>query len=66
MKIFLNGEEADARGAETIADLVRVYQLPAQTLLIEYNGAALHQREWPDRPLRHGDKVEFVRIVAGG
>jgi sulfur carrier protein len=66
MKIFLNGDEAEARGAQTIADLVRLYELPAQTVLIEYNGTALHQHEWSNRPLRDGDKVEFVRIVAGG
>jgi sulfur carrier protein len=66
MKIFLNGDEAETRGAETIADLVRAYQLPAQTLLIEYNGTALHQHEWSNQPLHDGDKLEFVRIVAGG
>jgi len=66
MKIFLNGTEAETRGAHTLADLVRAYQLPAPTLLIEYNGRALHQHEWGTQPLHHGDRIEFVRIVAGG
>jgi thiamine biosynthesis protein ThiS len=66
MKIFLNGDEAETRGAETVAELVRAYQLPVQTLLIEHNGKALHQHEWAGQALGDGDKLEFVRIVAGG
>ncbi len=66
MTISLNGEKADVRGAETIADLVERYQLPPQTILIEHNGLALHRHEWPRQSLAEGDRVEFVRVVAGG
>jgi len=66
MTISLNGEKADARGAETIADLVERYQMTPQTVLIEHNGVALHRHEWPRRSLAEGDRVEFVRVVAGG
>jgi thiamine biosynthesis protein ThiS len=66
MTISLNGEKADARGAETIADLVERYQLSPQTILIEHNGLALHRHEWPQRPLTEGDQVEFIRVVSGG
>ena len=66
MTIFLNGDQADARGAKTVADLVQAYELPAQAVLIEQNGLALHRHEWPQRPLAQGDKIEFIRVVAGG
>jgi len=66
MTISLNGEKADARGAETIAQLVERYQLPSQAVLVEHNGIALHRHEWPKRSLAAGDRVEFVRVVAGG
>jgi thiamine biosynthesis protein ThiS len=66
MTISLNGEKADARGAETIAQLVERYQLSPQIIMIEHNGLALHRHEWPQRPLAEGDRVEFVRVVAGG
>lgn len=66
MTISLNGEKADARGAETIADLVEHYQLAPQTILIEHNGLALHRHEWPQRSLTEGDQVEFIRVVSGG
>jgi thiamine biosynthesis protein ThiS len=66
MTISLNGEKVDARDAETIAQLVERYQLPLQTILVEHNGIALHRHEWPERSLAEGDRVEFVRVVAGG
>lgn len=66
MIVSLNGENADARGAQTIAELVERYQFPPQSILIEHNGLALHQREWPERKLVDGDRIEFIRVVAGG
>jgi sulfur carrier protein len=66
MTISLNGEGVDARGAQTIEELVERYQLPPQTILIEHNGLALHRQEWPRRSLAEGDHIEFIRVVAGG
>jgi sulfur carrier protein len=66
MTISLNGENTNARGAQTIAELIERYQLPPQSVLIEHNGSALHRHEWPKRMLAEGDRIEFVRVVAGG
>ena len=66
MTISLNGEKADARGAQTIAELVDRYELPPNTVLIEHNGLALHRKEWSDRQLSEGDRIEVLRVVAGG
>jgi thiamine biosynthesis protein ThiS len=66
MIISLNGENADAGEAETIAELIRRLQFSPETILVEHNGVALHRREWPQRRLKDGDRVEFVRVVAGG
>ena len=66
VKISLNGEHVDAREAKTIADLVNRYQLPPQSILVEHNGLAVHQHEWEERPLSEGDRIEFIRVVAGG
>lgn len=66
MTISLNGESSDTRGAATVAELVAAYRLPPQAVLIEHNGLALHRHEWPQRQLCEGDRVEFVRVVAGG
>lgn len=66
MTISLNGEAVDAREAKTIADLIDRYQLSPQSVLVEHNGLAVHRHEWPNRSLAEGDRVEFVRVVAGG
>ena len=66
MKIILNGEPRSVMDAATISALVRELNLIPATLLIEHNGLALHREEWNSRALRDGDKVEFIRVVAGG
>jgi len=66
MTISLNGESVDTREAKTIAELIDRYQLPPQSILVEHNGLAVHRHEWTERLLAEGDRVEFVRVVAGG
>jgi sulfur carrier protein len=66
MKIAVNGESVDTGEAKTIAELIDRYQLPSQSVLVEHNGLALHRREWIGRALTEGDRVELIRVVAGG
>jgi thiamine biosynthesis protein ThiS len=66
MTISINGESADTREAKTIAELINRYQLPSLSILVEHNGLAVHRHEWPERALAEGDRIEFIRVVAGG
>ena len=66
MKVWINGEPAETNGAANIAELAAHYDLQPNTVLIEHNATALHQREWPGRILAEGDRIEVVRVVAGG
>jgi thiamine biosynthesis protein ThiS len=66
MKIAVNGESVDTREAKTIAELIERYELPPQSILVEHNGLAVHRHEWPERSLAEGDRIEFIRVVAGG
>jgi thiamine biosynthesis protein ThiS len=66
MTISLNGENTDTRGSKTIAELIDRFEFPPQTVLIEHNGAALHRHEWSQRTITEGDRVEFLRVAAGG
>ena len=66
MKISLNGESIETREAKTIAELIDRYQLPPQSILVEHNGLAVHRHEWAERLLTEGDRIEFIRVVAGG
>ncbi len=64
--ILLNGGQSETRGASTIEELVTRFDLSPEAVLIEHNGLALHRREWPNKSLAEGDRVEFIRVVAGG
>ena len=66
MKVWINGEPAEINGAANIAELAAHYGLQPNTVLIEHNTTALHQREWCERKLAEGDRIEFVHVVAGG
>ena len=66
MTISLNGETVDTREAKTIAELIDRYQLPPQSILVEHNGLAVHRHEWAEQSLAEGDRVELIRVVAGG
>ena len=66
MRISLNGEATDSRGAQTVAELVRRFKLPPEAVLIEHNGVALQRREWEQQSLAEGDRIEVLRVAAGG
>jgi len=66
MKLQINGETRDVEGATNVTELVEVLGLPAPTLLVEHNGLALRRDEWPERTLAEGDRIELMRIAAGG
>jgi thiamine biosynthesis protein ThiS len=66
MRVWINGEPAEINGVKNIAELAARYSLLPKTVLIEHNATALHQREWEERPVAEGDRIEFVRVVAGG
>jgi sulfur carrier protein len=66
MNVWVNGEPAEVHGLTSVAELAEHYRLQPNTVLIEHNRTALHQREWPASKLAEGDRIEFVRVVAGG
>lgn len=66
MTILVNGEPSLVTSAQNIAELVSELQLVPATLMIEHNGTALHRGDWNSRKLSDGDRIELVRVVAGG
>ena len=65
MEIFVNGEKRET-AATTLPDFVIELGLPPETLLIEHNGTALHRSEWQDSVLNPDDRLEILRVSAGG
>lgn len=66
VKLLINGEPRTIEGARTVAELIATLGLPAPAMLVEHNGTALHRDEWAARALGEEDRIEIVRIVAGG
>ena len=66
MTLHLNGESREIPNVRTLPELIDTLGLPAGALLVEHNGLALLRDEWVTRPLAEGDRIEFLRITAGG
>jgi sulfur carrier protein len=66
MTVQINGEAREILRSTTVAELVVELDLPAPALLIEHNGVALHRSEWPSALLADSDRIELLKVVAGG
>ena len=66
MNIVLNGTPHEISRATHVGELVEELGLPAPVVLVEHNGLALRRDEWPRHPLAEADRIEIIRIVAGG
>ena len=66
MKTVLVNGEGRTTQAETVAALAEELDPAPQTLLIEHNGEALLRNEWDARPLADGDRIEVLKVAAGG
>ena len=65
MNLHLNGKErgVDAMNVEA---LVAELGLPLAATLVEHNGTALLRSEWLKTQLQDRDRLEIIRMVAGG
>jgi len=66
MRVILNGQPRSVANRQTIEGLIQELKLIPETLLIEHNGTALHRAEWQTSAVQDGDKIELIRVVAGG
>ena len=66
VSIFVNGRARQVSGQATLGELASECGLDPKRLLVEVNQQTLLRDEWPQRALQHGDRVEFIRVVAGG
>ena len=67
MTIQLNGKAHDTRQETShIRDLLEELELDAQPVVVEHNGNALFPRDFESTFLNSDDRVEIIRVVAGG
>ena len=65
VNLTINGEPRQIEDAGDVAALIAKLGLPAPAMLVEHNGTALRREEW-DTVLAEGDRLEIIRVVAGG
>ncbi len=66
MTIHLNGTNHELDAPASINTLLAAIGLGGKPVVVELNQTALFPREYPERMLAHGDRVEIITIAAGG
>ncbi len=66
VEIQVNGEPRLVREGIALPELLAELGLPPQAVLVEHNGVALFRKDWPTIQIAAGDRLEIIRVVAGG
>ncbi len=61
-----NGQAIETALPCSIEDFLRAQNLLPRSVVVEHNGEAVAPSEFAQRQLQAGDRLEIVRIVAGG
>ena len=61
-----NGQEVPAKLPCTIEEFLVAQGLLPRSVVVEHNGQAVAPSEFAKRQLNAGDRLEIVKIVAGG
>jgi sulfur carrier protein len=65
-EIVANGKPIAAKVPCSIEEFLIAQKLPPRSVVVEHNGEAVAPSEFSRRQLQAGDKLEIVKIVAGG
>jgi thiamine biosynthesis protein ThiS len=64
--IIANGREIPVALPRTVEGFLLAQNLAPRSVVVEHNGEAVAPSEFAHRQLKAGDKLEIVKIVAGG
>ncbi len=64
--IIANGKEVQAELPASLEAFLRSQNLLPRSVVVEQNGEAVAPSEFARRMLNPGDRLEIVRVVAGG
>ncbi|HEU6447846.1 MAG TPA: sulfur carrier protein ThiS [Verrucomicrobiae bacterium] len=65
-QIIANGKAVEAKLPCSIEEFLLAQKLLPRSVVVEHNGEAVAPSEFSKRILNPGDKLEIVKIVAGG
>ena len=64
--VIANGRRVDGPVPCSLHDFLIAQQLRPRSVVVEHNGEAVAPSEFTRRQVRSGDRLEIVKIVAGG
>jgi sulfur carrier protein len=64
--VTANGQEQPIQLPATVEEFLTAQGLRPRSVVVEHNGEAVAPSEFSRRQLQAGDRLEIVRIVAGG
>ena len=64
--IVTNGRQVEAKLPCSVEEFLIAQGLLPRSVVVEHNGEAVSPSEFPKRQLNAGDRLEIVKIVAGG
>ena len=65
-QIIANGKAIETKLPCSLEEFLVAQQLLPRSVVVEHNGEAVAPSEFSGRLLKAGDKLEIVKIVAGG
>ncbi|MDE3067922.1 MAG: sulfur carrier protein ThiS [Verrucomicrobiota bacterium] len=64
--VTANGTPVEANLPCSLEEFLVAQKLLPRSVVVEHNGEAVAPSEFPRRRIRAGDRLEIVKIVAGG
>ena len=65
-ELIANGRPMQGPLPCSLAEFLAAQNLPVRSVVVEHNGEAVAPSEFASRQVRAGDRLEIVRVVAGG
>ncbi len=66
MKLTVNGEQTTLEREMSIADFLRSRSVSETLVGVEHNLTWVRREDWPKIILKENDRLEVIRIMAGG
>ena len=64
--VIANGKEVEAQVPCSLEEFLVAQNLLPRSVVVEHNGEAVTPSEFARRQVQAGDRLEIVKIVAGG
>ncbi len=66
IQIQVNGEQRGCQAYATVADLLRELAIKTERVAVELNLEILDRKEFDQRRLKQGDRLEILSFIGGG